>query len=76
MCVAEFRLQCARARAYAFGVIFVSLLFPGVVGPPPAPIPLSVQVRQGFKIVCSLALDHTPSLPVQSQEILAKERKP
>lgn len=65
----------ARARAYAFGVIFVSLLFPRVVGPP-APIPLSVKGRQGFKSACGLALVHAPSLPVQSREVLAKEGKP
>lgn len=72
-CVLQSRLQCA--RALAFGVIFVSLLFPGVVGPP-APIPLSVKVRRGFKIACSSALDHTSSFPVKSWEVLAKKGEP
>lgn len=47
----------------------------GLLGPP-APIPLSVQVRRGFKIVCSSALDHTSSFPGKSWEVLAKEGEP
>lgn len=55
MCIAESGLQCA--RAYAFGVIFVSLLFPWVGGalrtPPPRRF-LLVKLRRGLNIACSL----------------------